>query len=443
MATYYVDDGGSATSPYDTWAKAATSLSALDDAITFASGDIIYIGHNHVCQFTHSTNRVFSGPTSNPPCLIISATQGSSPPTYQPSTTKQVDVTEGAYNITFDGAFGLYGISIATGNVLTLAGSDLDESIYAEDCNFMLAANQILGCGSATKTTLINCTIDLSADGTTNRTAAIFFANNGSIVDIRDISFVSAGYRTGAIFNQSGGRATWNVSGCDFSGFDSSCEIVDSATESVYTFNNCLLGATFTPTTAIARSAFFCSLYNCGSSDEPTSLYLLNDFGSIISTSSIYRTSGAEIETIAAALLVTTSARCSEASPVYSPWIYGEVASTGSKTFTVYITNDTADFTDAEVWLEVEYLGTADEANTTLVSDHRTITTTAANQTDDTTSVWVGLNNSGQGLADYMQSLSVTATVGETGQYRARVCVGVASIAGSRYFYIDPKVTVS
>jgi hypothetical protein len=33
MTTYYVDDGGSSTSPYDTWAKAATSINDLGAAI--------------------------------------------------------------------------------------------------------------------------------------------------------------------------------------------------------------------------------------------------------------------------------------------------------------------------------------------------------------------------------------------------------------------------
>jgi hypothetical protein len=124
--------------------------------------------------------------------------------------------------------------------------------------------------------------------------------------------------------------------------------------------------------------------------------------------------------------------------------MYGQIASTGSKTFDVYITNDTGDFTDADVWLEVQYLGTTGESEWSMVSGHRTITTTAATAgTDDTTSTWVGLNNSGQGLADFMRKLSVTATVNVAGQYRARVCVGLTGIASSRYFYIDPKVTVS
>jgi hypothetical protein len=130
----------------------------------------------------------------------------------------------------------------------------------------------------------------------------------------------------------------------------------------------------------------------------------------------------------------------SEGSSFNTKWIYGYIGSTGSKTFDLYITNDTADFTDAEVWLEVEYLGTADGAKWDRATDQRaTITTTAAAQADDTTSTWNGTGPS----FTYKQKLSVTATVAEEGQFRARVCVGVASIASSRYFYIDPKVTVS
>jgi hypothetical protein len=92
------------------------------------------------------------------------------------------------------------------------------------------------------------------------------------------------------------------------------------------------------------------------------------------------------------------------------------------------------------VWLEIEYLKDADEAQWTLATDQRTtVTTTAVAQTDDTTSTWNGTGPS----FTYKQSLAVTATIGETGQYRARVAVGMTSVASSRNFYVDPKVTVS
>ncbi len=179
---------------------------------------------------------------------------------------------------------------------------------------------------------------------------------------------------------------------------------------------------------------------NIGPADAPT--YLLHQCaeGVAVSATAIYRTGGATVEGDACAWLITTTASCAEGAPFYTPWIYGTVASTGSKTFTLYITNDTADFTDAEVWLEVEYLKDADEALWTLATDQRaTITATAAAQTDDTTSSWNGTGPS----FTYKQSLAVTATIGETGQYRARVAVGVASIAGSRYMYCDPRIFVT
>jgi hypothetical protein len=241
--------------------------------------------------------------------------------------------------------------------------------------------------------------------------------------------------------------ASCNISGINFSGFTNgtNCEILDATNScGITTITNCLTAETWTAFTGVQKQGGEAILTNVGPADAPTAIFLRNFFGDIISSTSIYRTGGAAIEGDATAWLITTTANVAESAPFYTPWIYGTIGSTGSKTFTCHITNDTADFTDAEVWLELEYLNDADEAIWALATDQRaTITTTPVAQTDDTTSVWVGLNNSGQGLADYMQSLAVTATVGETGQYRARVAVGVASIAASRYFYIDPKITVS
>ena len=239
------------------------------------------------------------------------------------------------------------------------------------------------------------------------------------------------------------------VSGVDFSGFTNGtlCELCafSALTASGNLINNCLTAATWAPASGTnTNQAAELTVANCGPADAPTYLYYENVAGILASSASIYRTGGATIEGTACGWLISTKELCAEVAPFKTPWIYGTVQSTGSQTFTCRITNDTADFTNAEVWLELQYLKDADEAQWTLATDKRaTITTTAAAQTDDTTSVWVGLNDDSQGLADYMQSLAVTATIGETGQYRARVAVGVASIAASRYFYVDPTITVS
>ena len=151
-------------------------------------------------------------------------------------------------------------------------------------------------------------------------------------------------------------------------------------------------------------------------------------------SSTVTRTGGATIEGTAVGWLVTTIAATTEHHRFYTPWIYGVCSSTGSKTFTLYIGNNTADLTDAEAWLEVESMGDAGgSAQSELTTDRHVITTTAAAQTDDTGSTWSSAQT-------YMQSLAVTATVDQAGLFRARVAVAKASVTDLR---IDPKVTVS
>jgi hypothetical protein len=234
--------------------------------------------------------------------------------------------------------------------------------------------------------------------------------------------------------------------GCDLSGFTNAtlCEWFDDANVlGPIVVSNCLAAATWGLLDGYAISAAGSILAtNCGPETAPTFLVFANDRGAVISSASIYRTGGAQIESTACSWLCTTdgTATAAEGNPFLTPWIYGTTTA-GSKTFTLYITNDTADFTDAQVWLEVEYLGTDDEAKWELVTDQRaTILTTAAAQTDDTTSTWNGAGPS----YTYKQSLvCASVSVGEAGLYRARVAVGLTGIAAGRYFYIDPKVTVS
>ena len=439
---YYVDDGGSATAPYDTWAKAATSLSALDDAVTFASGEIIYIGHDHVCQFTHSGQRTITGPAAGVPCYLISATSGSDPVTYAKSTTDQVDTTEGAYNLIFSGSWAIYGVRVKSGgNVTTTTTSGMQA--YLDNCTFAVAASSFVLLNPIVAPQFVrNLTIDLTADGTTNRSGHVLRVNDRAIVQIQGLTFVNAGYRTGTVIGDyyNGG---FFISGADFSGFTNGtvCEIV--STEVCWNENfisNSKTAATWTPFRNYNDRSGGCEMYNVGPADAPTSYLKRNTYGDVVSSTAIYRSTGATIEGDATSWLVTTTAAAVEGAPFLLPWIYGTVGSTGAKTFDIYITNDTADFTDAEVWMEVEYLATSDVGTWTLATDQRaTIVTTAAAQTDDTTSTWYGAGPS----FTYKQMLSVGATIGETGQYRARVCVGKASIASSRYFYIDCKANVT
>jgi hypothetical protein len=436
---FFVDDGGNGTTGLS-WATAETNILDLDTAQTFASGELVYFGSDSVDPYTYAANLTITGPSATPPLYLISSTVGAGTTvSYAASTSNQIDTSDGAYNVTFSGSFALYGISVKSGNDINAISTN--RYFYAENSRFAIGANRSISFATQGFFSLESVVVDLTADGTTNRSAQLISISGSGLQRISRLSFVNAAYRTGSIFSVSAAAGDIVIDGSDFSGFTNgtSCEIVGGDNYGAITISNCLTAATWVPVLTVPRLGGCVFITNTGPADDPTYLYMYTIFGLVVSSSAIYRSTGATIEGANTSWLVTTSSVCSEGSPFTTPWIYFKVSSTGSKTFDLYTANDTADFTDAQVWLEVEYFGTADEANTSLVSDHRTITTTAANQTDDTSSTW---NGSGPSFT-YKQKLSCSATVNETGMHRARVAVGVASIAGSRFFYIDPQITVT
>jgi hypothetical protein len=440
MATYFVDDGGDGTTE-STWETADTSINDLDTEYAFASSDIVYFGADHVCQATNSANLVITGPTAGIPVSFISSTVATGTTvSYSASSTAQIDTSEGSYNISFDGSFKLEGLSVKAGNrVVTLA--DSNEFFFARECRFAIGANASV-LFQSNEDYFRDLVVDLTADGSSNRTANVFLSAVGGRTVINGLTFVNAPFRTGEIFAANSIARGYEISGADFSGFTNGtlCELFHPALNgSAINISNSLTAATWAATSGTLSSGGHLFLSNVGPASAPTYLYFGTDRGTVVSSTSIYRSGGATVDGTAVGWLVTTISTASEGSPFEAPWIYFEVDSTGSKTFDVYITNDTADFTDAQAWLEVEYLGTSSEAISSYDDDRRVITTTAANQTDDVTSTW---NGSGPSFT-FKQSLSVTATVNVAGLHRARVLVGVASIASSRFFYIDPTVTVS
>ena len=454
MAIYTIWSGGDGTQTNTTqsattldWSKSDTSVANLIayDANAFTtSGNVIYFADDH-SDPNKAANWTLTGPTSGLPVILISADRTQSTPTYKAGTGAQLSSLGGAYSMTLDGCFGLYGVRAVGGGGITL-DADADEQIKAESCTFVIATNSGISAGTTSSTSigkvqLDNCVIDLSADAPSARSTNVINHQLSRCV-IRSLSFVNAGYRTGGVFGANTNCNALDASGLDLSGFTNAtlCEVMGAtAGAGTIELSNIKTASTWALSTVAPQSSCRLMATNIGPDDAPTALYLVGFTGSCISTSSIYRSGGAQIGTTPTAWLITTTASCGESAPFYTPWIYGRVNSTGSRTFDCYITNDTGDLTDAEAWLEVEFLSESGEAIWDLASDQRVITATAVAQTDDTTSTWTGTGPA----FTYKQKLSVTATVNQAGQYRVRVAVGKTSVAGSRYLYIDPAVTVS
>jgi hypothetical protein len=461
MATYLVDDGGSSTSPYETWAKAAVDLKTLDDAVTFASGDIIAIGHNTVDTFSYSGNVIFSGPATGPPVTLISCTQGTgsaaSGLVYQVGSENQIDTDQAgtySYRVTFDQSWAVYGVRVVAGQDIYFL-ADQNEPQFYYDCTFRPDATRSMffEASNAGLTNCIRCSFDFTAD--TGNTAADMLKLNDGLIRLIDCVIANGSNRTGNCLEAANLSTNVFISGMDFSSLTNAtaCELINCTTcLAQVEIVNSLTAATFTPLTSSSTyyAAGAVKLTGVGDANEPWRLVYEDLFGLLYADDAITRTGGGSIEGTSYAWGgptdgIETSSQCTEDTPFYTPWMYGNVSATGTYTFDVYITNDNADFNDNEVWLEVEYKDDATSDKWNFATDYRLANggdrlDTVSAQTDDASSTWAGDDHS----FTYKQKLSVTGlTIGTAGLYRARVAIGVTSIPASYDFYVDPLVTVT
>lgn len=436
MTVYYVDDGGTPTAPYDTWAKAAASVPDLLAAITQADGDIVYIGHDYVDAYTYtadfSTVMVSSGGTM----AFISATTGSSPPTYQKATAKQIDPKKDGYGFKPQRGASWIGLSIAGDTFVPYAYTSKQ---YYEDCLIELGTSGQVSAVSANEMKFVRCTFDFNSS-----TAAAAVGIRAGLYTFEDCVFSECGSITTSIYFTNSSCPDASFIGCDFSSFATAIDLTSGANSQIpaadITFDGCKFPASWTgtPFTGTGQNNLTVEAINCGTSDHPSMYLVETEYGLVTSSTAIYRSSGGSVESESTGFNVVTTSRCKPWSPFKEIDLHGTVDA-GSKTFDVYITNDDADLDTNDIWLELYYLDTLNSLPMALETTYDPVADDATTHTDDTTSTWNGTGPS----FTFKQKLSITATIGEACRYVLKVVVGKQSVASGDYLYIDPLVTVS
>jgi hypothetical protein len=160
-------------------------------------------------------------------------------------------------------------------------------------------------------------------------------------------------------------------------------------------------------------------------------------WGSTKSETVKVRTGGASDGTTALSWNMTSVSGALFVTPLASPQFSIWNDTTGSsKTVTVEILHDSVTaLTDADIWLEVEEMGTSGYPISTIQSDRAAnILATPANQ-DASSATWTttGLTNPNK------QYLQVTFTPAKKGFFQARVILAKAT----KTVYIDPLMTVA
>lgn len=443
MANIYVrSTDGLDTDTGATWALAKATLSGA--AAIDAAGDTIYVSQVHAESSAAAQTIALAGTASNP-VRVICGNDAAEPPT---SVASSATVTTTLGNaITITGSGYLYGLTFNCGSgnniaSLNIATADQDAQIY-DTCILNLANTSgssgiTLGSGTAATESSLTFINSQFKFGTTTRTIA---ARKTPVI-IRGGSIASGSAAITTFIFAAQDNISYKITGFDFSNAAATFNVLYASSPATGRIDliNCKLPASWTGgivAGAPLNPGFRASMYNCDSTNTNYRLWIETFSGSIKSETTIVKTGGASDGTTALSWKMTTAANANETFPLVSDDIAVWIDTTGaSKTLTIDVVHDSlVALTDAEVWVEIDYLDSSTHPISTLLSDHRvTILTAAANQTAST-ATWTttGLINPNK------QKLEVTFTNQMKGFVYARVCLAKPSYP----LYVDYSPVLS
>lgn len=443
MATYFVSSSGSNTSPYDTWAKAATSLQT---ALTAASsnGDIVVIKYDGVPSGDSAVSANTTW-TISADIALISASADDAGTAYTPTamgSSYWIGTSSASYSLYFAGAskaLYMYGVTMRNGGtascVIVPAFSGR-MSLIAESCYFWTGttnANSVVyaAYSSGSHATLRDCTLRF---GHASHRLSGF---SGGGIDMIGGRVSSDGTAPSGLIAYSSTAAV-SLHGVDLS-YLTNTIIPDHIGDVQVTMSQCKLGAGVTilaaQTSAPTAGSPCVYVFDCHSGDTHLMVGYYDALGSVVSNTGTYLTAGAAGQSWE----INTTANPWFLEPFCTPWI--DLYHDGTSGITPYLevlrNNGTATkYNDDEVWAEVSAKVTAGTVLPTFYTDRRGLVASAAAQADGAgTGSWtIGSSNS---PASFKIDSGASLTPAETGHVRFRICVGKASVSG---LYVDPQI---
>lgn len=429
MAILYVrSTDGSDVDSGATWALAKATLAGAFTAAV--AGDTIYVSQVHA--ETQATAMTLTSPgTAASPVFVICANDAAEPPTAV-ATTATITTT-GNSSITYAGFAHVYGVTFNCGT--GAGGASINFTSAAPWCwVFDACALKMINSAAASRFTA----------GVSST------ASDDQYLHLHNTSVQFAGAAQGIIvrcpFEWTGGSLTLGtlpttlfltpsagncgpaiITGVDLSQLNAGESLVDVASGNFgrYTFVNCKLGSSVAVTTGTnpGPGATQVQLINCDSADTNYRYHYHCYQGDITQETVIVRTGGATDGTTPLSFKAVSSANPRFFSALKSEWVYYWLNTTGAVTVAIETVTDNVTLTDAEAWIEVQYLGTAGVPWGLFANDRAAdILATPANQTTSS-ETWTTT-----GLATPVkQVLSKAVTVEEKGLIRARLILAKAS----------------
>lgn len=449
MADYFVASGGSNTAPYDTWAKAATSLQTALSAAT-ANADRVIIQYNAVpsgdAEIAANTTYTAAAHIA----VIAASNDGGSAFTPTPmGTANWIGNSTTNRSVTLAGAFRVlwYGVTFRT------AGSTSTQILVAntstahhefEDCYLWMGntgANSYLAVGNGgadgrSFVRFINCTFRF---GTTSGQ----IRNRKCRTIIEGGAVASAGSVPNTLFesDQSGGYSV-DVEGMDLSHVTSTLVAANTSGPMNVTLKNCRLGSGVTVLASgnPGKVGNVVWLFDCSAGDEHYHFGYYDALGALTVDTGIYANDGAQYDgTNRCAWKIVTSANATFLTPFVTPWfdVYNDTLSALTPSIEILRDGSATALQDDEVWGEWTYKGTSGSTRSTFINDRKTLTASPANQAAGVgTGGWTG--EGGSAWSGKLQPASAI-TPAEIGHIRGRVCVGEPSTT----IYVDPRTRLA
>ena len=433
MATYYVWSGATGTNAGTSWTNAYTAFGSAVTAAT-AAGDVILVHYTHQENLSATTSYSFGNNVR-----VISVNKDASDAPTEMGTNGWIGSSSTAQQITITGTqrrLYLYGLTLRSGGsananlILTASNSHIEyEGVY-----FQLES-------SGTATIFISLS-SATSNGYFKFTKCKFkYGNAGNVIQPRAglIEFNNCSFDSNTtiptyLFISAVNGQNINCFGCDWSKCTSTL-VGDDIGPRVYTFAQCKLGANVTilaSTLYPHKGTNAVYLFDCSSGDTHTFFGYYDAFGSCVSDTGIYYTTGAAAQS----WKITTTANCSYYTPFTSPFV--DFYNTGTSSITPYFEilrdGSTTAFQNDEVWGEFFIKSTSGSTQSTPYNDRMALLGTPANQaagagtgswTGEAASAWSGKIDSGSAV-----------TPAENGHIRGRVVVGEPSIT----VYVDPQI---
>lgn len=449
MATRRVKSSAVGLADGSTWADAYTTIAAALTAS--ASGDVVWVSSAHSENPAANQTWAFGAATSGTKSVYCVTESGAAD--QSGVTTGAVAATNGAFSITLTGAGYVYGVELRPGTSTNAADIiwSTTTALVMEDCILYLGGSNAGSdfamtdnLGGAVR--LVDCQIRVSNAGSTLDVST-------NALEIIGGSVVSGSTSPTTFITPAASRGvSVLVSGFDFSNFGAGVDLCAAvATVGDIRFRNCRLPDSWTGTllsAAIAAPGFRASLHNTDDTDTNYRIIEQSFYGDTLSDTAVYNDAGADdgsAQGFAWKMVSTANTRFPR-NTLVSPEIVRWNSTTGSAiTVTVEIvhnsqgTGTAGALTNAEAWLEVEYLSSTTRPLTATITDRvdgdngGNLLATAADQASSS-AAWTG-DSAGWDT----QKLSVTFTPQCVGFIHARVHLAKASAT----VYVDPLLTVT